>query len=315
MLAILVLVACCRPDDATTILGNVPQKIENPTNADKIELGRRLFFDQQLSSDQSISCASCHIPELAFTDQKALSDGVKGRKSMRNAPSLLNVAYQKTLMFDGHITSLEEQAIVPIQDHFEMDMKMGEVVKRLRKNLYYQKAAQRIFKRDFDAFVLTRSLAVYERSLVSYDSDFDRYYYGKVDDAINASAKRGWKLFSEVLYCTKCHVPPHFTNFAVANNGYFTDGSADQGRFRIHLDSSDIGKFKVPSLRNVAITFPYMHDGKLKSFEEVLKNYESGGKGSRNQSALINKFTLTSKERNDLIAFLNTLTDSKFKEK
>lgn len=309
----LIVVACCKVSTSTTkILGVVPIPEKNEQSQAKIALGKQLFFDKQLSRDQTVSCATCHVPEKAFTDQKELSDGVFGRKSMRNAPSLLNVAYQKTLMFDGHITNLEEQAIVPIQDHFEMDMDMKYVVKRLRKNKYYEKAAKAIFGREFDAYVLTRSLSAYERTLVSANSRFDKFYYHKQMTALSASEKRGWKLFSEKLYCTQCHPGPHFTNFETVSNGYYTKGAIDKGRFRIHVDTNDIGKFKVPTLRNIAVTFPYMHDGKLKSLEEVIAHYEAGGKHSINQSPIVQPIKLSVTDRKDLIAFLRSLTDAQF---
>lgn len=310
----LFLSSCCENEPKIEkILGKVPLNEENSQTKSKIELGRTLFFDKRLSRDGTVSCASCHNPDKAFTDQKELSDGVFDRKSMRNAPTLLNVAYQKNLMFDGHITNLEEQSIVPIQDHFEMDMEMKYVIKRLKKVNYYQKSAKHIFNREFDAYVLTRALAVFQRTLVSYGSPFDQYFYGNDENAISASAKRGWKLFSKELYCTKCHPAPHFTNFETVSNGYYQTGSSDKGRFRIHLDSADIGKFKVPTLRNISITFPYMHDGKLKSLEDVLKHYEKGGKRSENQSKIIDSIQLTTQNRKDLVEFLKSLTDGQYR--
>lgn len=290
----------------------VPFPEENPQSYEKIELGRRLFFDKRLSRDGSISCASCHNPEYAFTDRKRQSDGVGGGKTDRNAPSLLNAAFLKTVMFDAHLTSLEMQVIVPIQEHVEMDMKMGDLIERLGKDEYYQKAALEIFNRKFDPYVLTRSLAAFERSLLSLDSRFDRFYYGKDNKALTINEKKGWKIFSEQLYCTKCHPAPYFTTFEPACNGLYANYVADQGRFRIHHDTADIGLFKIPSLRNIELTYPYMHDGSMQHLSEVIDHYSSGGSSHSNKSLLIKPFKLTETEKRDLQAFLRSLTDTSY---
>jgi cytochrome c peroxidase len=192
---------------------------DNPFSEEKAELGRALFFDKRLSNNQTVSCATCHVPEFAFTDRKAVSEGVFGRLTERNAPTLLNAGFLPVVMFDAHLTSLEMQVIVPIQEHVEMDMKMGALIERLRNIEQYQQAARSIFNRDFDAFVLTRSIAAFQRTLISSNSRFDQYYYGKNKKALSKSEQRGWKLFSEELYCTKCHALPHFTTFEPENNG------------------------------------------------------------------------------------------------
>lgn len=297
----------------TSSLGSVIHPIDNQFDSLKVALGEKLFFDFRLSSNDSVSCASCHKPGLAFTDGKMVSDGVYGRKTDRNSPSILNSAFLTSVMFDGELKTLEMQAIVPIQEHSEMDMKMGDLIKKLRNIPEYQAAAQKIFKRDFDAWVLSRSIAAYERTLISDDSDFDLFYYQKKKHKLNASEKRGWKLFSEKLYCTKCHTLPYFTTFKVENNGYTTLDSKDLGRFRIHGDSADIGKFKVPSLRNVDLTAPYMHDGKFESLEDVINFYSKGGRKVYNQSNVIQPFNLTKNEKQDLIHFLESLTGNYYK--
>ena len=155
-------------------MGEVVSPSGNPITAEKIELGRKLFFDKQLSSDGTVSCATCHLPQYAFSDQKSFSDGVDGRKTQRNSPSILNAGYLPTVMYDAHIKTLELQVIVPIQEHVEMDMNMLDLLKRLRAKEEYQLSAQRIYNRDFDAFVLTRSISAFERSLISQNSRFDQ---------------------------------------------------------------------------------------------------------------------------------------------
>lgn len=293
-------------------LGKVNSPSDNPLSEEKIALGKLLFFDKRLSRDESISCASCHIPEFAFTDRKKVSEGVEGRKTDRNAPSILNSGFLKTVMFDAHLTSLEMQVIVPIQEHVEMDMKMLDLITRLKGIKEYQEAAQRIFKRDFDAFVLTRSISAFERSLLSQNSRFDQFYSGNNPKALNKDEKAGWKLFSEILYCAKCHPAPHFTTYVAENNGLYLDYGNDKGRFRIFNDSLDIGKFKIPSLRNIALTYPYMHDGSIATLEEVFDHYKIGGKKHPLQNKIIQPFELTSAETRQLKAFLVSLTDTSY---
>lgn len=296
-----------------SVLGEVPHPEDNPTSTAKIELGRKLFFDTRLSKDNTVSCASCHRPEWAFTDHKKVSEGVEGRKTERNSPSILNAGYLQTVMFDAHLPTLEQQVIVPIQEHVEMDISMKELLEKLRAIPEYQKAAKEIFDRpEFDAWVLTRSISAFERSLISANSRFDQYYYGHNKKALNSSEKRGWKIFSEKLYCTQCHPAPHFTNFQAEGNGLYIDYGNDQGRFRIHHDSLDIGKFKVPSLRNIELTFPYMHDGSVSTLDEVIRHYREGGKRHMNQSVIIQPFHLSIKEENDLKNFLKALTDTSY---
>ena len=296
-------------------LGEAIYPADNENSAEKIALGKEFFFDKRLSLDESISCAVCHKPGLAFTDGLKVSDGILGRKSNRNSPSLLNAAYFPKLMFDGELSTLEMQSIVPIQEHNEMGMDMKELILRLKAVPEYQEAAKKVFNREMDVWVLTRSLAAYQRSLISDNSPFDQYYYGKKDMAISASAKRGWKLFSEKLYCTACHPAPHFTTYKVENNGLYADYGADNGRFRINNDSTEMGKFKIPSLRNIQITDPYMHDGSMSSLSEVLDHYSRGGNQHVNQHPVIKPFQLTKKEKKDLINFLYSLTDMSFMER
>jgi cytochrome c peroxidase len=292
---------------------NVPTPADNPQDAAKIALGRQLFFDKRLSIDGSVSCASCHDPRKAFTDQRAKSIGIKGQLSERNAPSLLNAAFLKTAMFDAHLQTLELQVIVPIQEPVEMGHNMKNLIKQLRQIPEYQAAAQAIFSRDFDAWVLTRSISAFERSLLSMNAPFDQFMAGNTK-AISKEQQAGWKLFSEKLYCTKCHPAPYFTTFEAANNGLYKsyEGKTDQGRFRIHHDSSEIGTFKIPSLRNLPLTFPYMHDGSLQTIEEVLAHYQKGGAKHPLQNKALVPFELTKSEKQQLLAFFNALVDTSY---
>ena len=291
----------------------VPAPSDNPQNTEKIALGRKLFFDKRLSLDGSISCASCHDPQKAFSDQRSKSIGINGQLSERNAPSILNAAFLKTAMFDAHLATLELQAIVPIQEPVEMGHNMKILIKQLRQIPEYQAAAQAIFGRDFDAWVLTRSLAAFERSLLSMNAPFDQYMAGN-KKAMSKDQLAGWRIFSDELYCTKCHPAPYFTTYEAANNGLYAsyEGKTDQGRFRIHHDSSDIGKFKIPSLRNLPLTYPYMHDGSINSMEAALEHYQKGGAGHPLQDPRINSFELSTKEKAQLLAFFNALVDTSY---
>jgi cytochrome c peroxidase len=291
----------------------VPAPSDNPQNAEKIALGRKLFFDKRLSLDGSISCASCHDPQKAFSDQRTKSIGINGQLSERNAQSILNAAFLKTAMFDAHLATLELQAIVPIQEPVEMGHNMKILIKQLRQIPEYQAAAQAIFGRDFDAWVLTRSLAAFERSLLSMNAPFDQYLAGN-KKAMSKDQLAGWRIFSDELYCTKCHPAPYFTTYEAANNGLYAsyEGKTDQGRFRIHHDSSDIGKFKIPSLRNLPLTYPYMHDGSINSMEAALEHYQKGGAGHPLQDPQINSFELSTKEKAQLLAFFNALVDTSY---
>lgn len=295
---------------------SVPAPQDNPTTEEKAELGRKLFFDKRLSRDGNISCATCHNPSKAFTDQLTTSRGINGQTTERNSPSLLNSGFLKTAMFDAHLQSLELQVIVPIQEKTEMGHNMKELIPQLRAIAEYQAAAKKIFNRDFDAYVLTRSISAFERTLVSMNSRYDQFQRGN-KRALNKSEQAGLKLFTEKLYCAKCHPAPYFTTFEAENNGLYRDYEpiADKGRFRIHLDSNDIGKFKVPSLRNIELTFPYMHNGSLKTLEDVIAHYSIGGQRHPKQNKVIVPFQLNEQEQKQLIAFLKSLTDTSYLNK
>lgn len=297
--------------ETNTVLGEVIHPKDNLYSDEKVELGRKLFFDKRLSLDNEISCATCHVPEKAFTDGKELGGGVKGRKAMRNTPTLFNVGYSKTFMFDGEIDNLEEQALVPILDHNEMGASMKEVLIKLNKDKEYRDAARKLYNREFDSWVLTRSLACYERTLISDNSDFDKFYFENNKKAISASAQRGWKLFSGRLNCVKCHPAPYFTDYQTHNNGRTNIKTEDKGRFRINNDSTEIGFFKVPTLRNISITAPYMHDGSVETLELVIDYYASGGGKGMNQEKYIIPFEITKDEKKDLLSFLKTLNNIK----
>ena len=286
----------------------VPFPKDNEPTLERIELGRRLFFDTRLSRDFTVSCASCHRPELAFADDRTVSTGVENRLGTRNAPSLMNVAYQPYLLREGSVPTLEMQALVPVQEHHEFDMNMVELVARLSTVQDYRERAERAYGRKLDAFVLTRALATYERSLLSRGSAYDRYELNGDVNALTASAKRGKSLFEHSGRCATCHAGPNFTSYEFANIGLYKV-YADEGRKRATGEERDLGMFKIPSLRNVALTAPYMHDGSIKTLKEVVQHYAQGGKGHMNQSRYVRRLSLTDAEVDDIVAFLEALTD------
>ena len=307
---IIMLLLCCSCESPEDLSKEYPFPSDNPPSAQKIELGRALFFDKRLSLDESVACADCHNPSYAFTDRKAVSDGINGKHSERNAPTLLNSAFLKTVMFDAHLKTLELQVIVPIQEATEMGHNMKVLIPKLRAIPEYQKAAKNLFNRDFDAWVLTRSIAAFERSLISLNSPYDQFMRGN-KQALTSDQRAGMKLFN-TLYCTTCHPAPYFTNFNAENNGLYKEYGTDKGRFRINLDSADIGFFKTPTLRNIELTYPYMHDGSLKSLDEVIEHYLVGGKHPKGQHPSILPLELTPREKKQLISFLSALTDTSY---
>ncbi len=283
---------------------------DKPITELRVELGKLLFFDPILSRDSSISCASCHKPELYFTDGLAISEGIENRIGFRNTPSLANLAYAPFLFSDGGTNNLELQVLAPIEDHNEMDFNVVEAAERLKSIEKYRNLALSAFNREPDPFVLTRSIAAFERTLFSGNSAYDKFTFQNNENALNEAQKRGLDLFfSEKAKCGNCHSGHLFTNFAFENIGLY-QSYEDIGRQRITFDFADEGKFKVPSLRNVAKTAPYMHDGSFATLEAVVNHYNNGGAGHPFQSTLINPIGFTEQEKQDLIQFLEALTDS-----
>lgn len=276
----------------------------------RVALGEKLFSDPILSVDSTISCMSCHLPHLAFADSLAISPGVEGRLGTRNAPSLMNVAYKPLLNLDGGVTRLDLQAMVPIEDEEEMDLHILHAVDRIQSDSTYIQMSRQAYRQDPSAFVVTRALASFVRTLISEDTPYDRFMLGDTL-ALTPSAQRGLALFtSDSLNCTSCHQGPLMTNHQFANTG---TSSGDLGRAIISLDSMDYGKFRVPSLRNVGITAPYMHDGSLPTLTSVLRHYQIHTPDSSSLiSPLLGEFDLTRDDEQDLISFLKSLTDYRY---
>jgi cytochrome c peroxidase len=284
---------------------------DNPMTLEAVALGHRLFFDPLLSKDYSVSCASCHHPELAFADNSPLSAGVhKQNVGRRNSYSLANVGYLEALFMEGGVPSLELQVLAPLGERSEMDLQIRDAVLRMQADSIYVQMSVDAYDREIDPWVVTRALAAYQRTLVSGNSSFDLYYYEKVDDAISIDAKKGWKHFQS-LGCVSCHQLPLFTDQGYHNIGLYSK-YADSGRARLTDRPEDHGKFRTPSLRNVAVTGPYMHDGSLGTLQEVIAHFERGGLKHQNRSPLIRPLQVDSTQKSQLIAFLTCLTDSSF---
>lgn len=282
---------------------NIPN--DNQLTEERINLGKKLFYDPILSRDSSISCNSCHLQEFAFTDANPTSIGIAGRLGKRNAMSLANVAYANFLQRESGVPTLEMQVLVPIQEHNEMDFNIVAVAEKMNEDPQYRKLSYEAYGKLPDAFVITRAIAAFERTLLSGNSKYDT-------DQLSESEQRGMALFfSDSLACSSCHGTFLFTNQQPENNGLY-EQYTDSGRYILTGLQEDIGRFKTPTLRNVELTKPYMHDGSISSLEEVIAHYESGGMNHVNQSAILKGFTLTETERDELIEFLNSLTDYEF---
>ena len=287
---------------------NVPN--DNPITKPKIDLGEKLFFEKLLSRDSSISCASCHNPSYAFTDGLQKARGIKNRKVSRNTPTLTNIAYNTSFLRDGVNPSLEAQVIVPIHEKNEFDFHILLVAERLKKKKEYVALFEKAFGEMPSPKLISNAIATYERTLISGNSRYDKFMFHKDSSALSNKEIRGMRLFDK-LNCISCHSGFNFTNGEVVNNGLY-ENYDDLGKMRVTLDPKDRGSFKVPTLRNIALTSPYMHDGSLKTLEEVINHYAKGGENNENKDKRVVPFKLNDEEKLELMAFLQSLTDSSF---
>lgn len=309
---------------------------DNPLTGDKVELGRLLFFDQRLSMDGTISCATCHLPQLAFTDGRPLSQGVGGLTGLRNAPTLINRAFTNKQFWDGSAVSLEEQVKGPLINPTEMGMAShADVVNRVADISGYRKWFKRVFRSAVSIDNLARAIAAFERTLLSGNSKYDIFSAGD-QQALNASQQRGLALFEDKARCNQCHSGFNFTDEEYHNIGVGWDKRRiDLGRYGVTALQQDIGAFKTPTLREITRTAPYMHDGSMKGLDEVIEFYDQGGianpfldsemrrlkltmeqildlydkketTGTPSKQPLV-RLELTEQEKADLLAFLGTL--------
>ena len=298
-----------RPEIPLGLDAYMPIPEDNQLTREKVALGRRLFSDTILSRDGHLACVSCHQPERAFTDGRPVAVGVFGRKGTRNVPTLINRAYGATFFWDGRISSLEVQVLQPIRDPREMDLTPGDAVDRLRDHREYPALFQTAFGREITTDDLARTLASYVRTILSGDAPFDRYMNGE-RDALSEQALQGLRIFRGKGNCTACHLGPSFTDERFHNTGVaWQDGALlDQGRYMVTGQEDDRGTFKVPTLREIARTAPYMHDGSITTLEDVVDFYDRGGNPNPYLDPHIRPLRLTAVEKLALLAFLGSLS-------
>jgi len=284
----------------------------NPLTKQGFELGRKLFYDGILSKDGNFPCASCHQQFAAFcTYDHDFSHGYKDQFSTRNAPGLFNLAWQKEFMWDGGINNLEVQALAPLTAHNEMAEDIGHVIEKLKADTVYRTLFKAAFgEDDINSQKMLRALAQFMVMLVSADSKYDRVKQGRA--VFTPTEESGYTIFR--AKCAGCHAEPFFTDFSYRNTGLpLHPQLKDYGRMKITADSADSLKFKVPSLRNVALSFPYMHDGRFYTFDQVLQHYTTRLVKSPGLDPLLtNMITLSAADKVNIKAFLKTLTDSAF---
>lgn len=285
--------------------------LDNALTEERAQLGKRLFFEPKLSRTGKVSCGTCHRQENAFAEPAAVSTGVDGRTGKRNAPALVNLAWNESFFWDGRAATLEEQAGQPIEDPSEMDLPIGEAARRLAADTSYAQAFARAYGGPPTEETLRKAIASFVRVLVSANSPYDRFLRGDTT-ALAPAARRGLELFlDERTACFHCHPAGALTNDGFFNNGTFVEGG-DAGRKAVTGRTADLGKFKVPGLRNIAVTAPYMHDGSVATLEQVVEHYARGGRGHPSTDPQIEPLNLATEEKADLVAFLHALTDDTF---
>lgn len=300
---------------------------DNPMTEQGVSLGRMLFYDPILSSDSTMSCFSCHLIEQAFTDGLGLSIGVQGIETARSSMPLINLVFMsKDFFWDGRSASLEDQALAPVEAHDELNEEWENVEIKLRNHPDYPSLFRAAFgidrKSDITRDLATKAIAQFERTLISSDSKYDRVVWEN-EGEFTEQEEEGYELFKVETAitighpgCTHCHNGPLTTNNSFQNNGLDDVDSLedfiDKGRGDVLNSVLDNGKFRVPTLRNIALTAPYMHDGRFQTLDEVLDHYAAGGHGVENENVNIQPFDLSEEEKQALISFLHTFTDTSF---
>lgn len=296
-----------------TILGledpNTFVPAENPLTAKKVELGRLLFFDKRLSKNDTIACVSCHLPNKGFTDGKPVSTGINGLKGGRSAPASLNRVFSRGQFWDGRADTLEDQSIGPFVNPVEHGfIDHNEMVAKMRKIAGYRKLFQEVFGREIVIEDVGKAIASFQRTILSGNSPVDKFDMGGDEKALSESARRGLELFRGKARCTRCHSSFNFTDEKFHNLGIGWDtNTVDLGRYMVTNNPEDIGAFKTPTLREIARTAPYMHDGRFKTLEEVVKFYNQGGIKNPHQDNTIIPLELTEQEQQDVVALLKSL--------
>lgn len=289
---------------------------DNPYSKEKAELGRLLYFDKRLSSDGTVSCATCHAISHAFTDNLPVSEGIMGRKGSRNAPTVINSAYERLLFWDGRAASLEEQCKGPLSNPKEMTKDTDphlahmECEKRIQEIPGYRALFKSVFGNEECRMEdIAKAVATYERTVLSGESPYDLYITGKDKTQMTEEALRGHVIFRK-KGCANCHAGPLFTDGRFLNIGVGMDAKdPDLGRYAITKNPKDWGAFKVPTLREIEFTYPYMHDGSLKTLEEVVDYYDRGGIANKNLHPLLKEpLHLSDADKKALVAFMKSLS-------
>lgn len=281
---------------------------DNPYTPEKAELGKLLYFDPRLSKDRTVSCATCHHPKFAYTDGAAVSTGIRGQKGGRSAPTVINRAYSLAQFWDGRAPTLEEQAKGPIQNSIEMGHTHEAMINDLRAVQGYKPLFLKVFGTDqFTVDHVAMAIATFERTVLSGNSPYDRYKAGD-KKAMTADQVKGMNVYINKAKCDQCHEGINFTSNAYHNIGVGMDKpEPDTGRYMVTKNDADWGAFKTPTLRDIARTAPYMHDGSLKTLDEVVDFYDKGGVRNKNLDEKIKPLKLTVEERKQLVAFLQAL--------
>jgi cytochrome c peroxidase len=296
-------------------LAPVPWPDDNPYSPEKAELGWLLFFDTRISSDGSVSCATCHSPEFAYTDGRPVSSGIKGQKGGRSAPSVINRAYGALQFWDGRAKSLEAQALGPIANPIEMTMEKdaskahASCVECLKAIPEYRQRFKKVFgSEELTIDQVGKAIATFERMILSGNSKYDKFKAGD-KNALNESEQRGMNVFfSNNARCDSCHDGSNFTTNQFANVGIGMDKlNPDLGRYVVTKRDEDKGAFKTPGLRDIARTAPYMHDGSLKTLEEVVEHYNKGGIKNQWLHQDVRPLNLSVQDKADLVAFMRAL--------
>ncbi len=287
----------------------VPVPADNPMTEEKVELGKMLYFDKRLSKDGTLSCATCHIPEHGYAEPHEVSTGIKNQQGPINSPPVINAAYATSMFWDGRMKTLEEQAAGPVENPIEMGHDMAIVAKDLNTIPEYQKRFKDVFGKPADKDSITKAIAAFERTILAGNSPFDRMQNGE-KDAIGTDAQEGWNLFQQKL-CATCHTPSLFSNYAFYNTGVgVKDGNIPDGRFAVTKSPTDKGAFRVPILRNLANTYPYLHDGSAKTIEEAVQFMAGGGLDNPNLNPLfraVKAQNISEEQVKKIVAFLDTL--------
>jgi len=286
---------------------------DNPMTFEGVELGRKLFNDPILSANNTLACINCHMPESSFSDPNQFSTGIDGFLGNRNSSALINLGWSSSFNWDGSSTTLEEQAFEPITNSLEMHNSWSNVENTLNQDEEYLLLFKQAYNIDYiDSNHVVMAIAQFERTLISNNSKFDKYSRG--EEVFTKSELNGFAIFnSEKGDCFHCHGTSLFTDNLFHNNGLDSEPFLDLGIGKITENTSDNGKFKTPTLRNIEVSAPYMHDGRFATLEKVIEHYDSGGHFSSTVDPLMKKLgvglNLTNQEKSDLIAFLKTLTD------